>query len=112
MLLLIFVGVFRPYLSNWENILDMLNEFTILLLYSHLITQTDFVIDIAGCYIMGWSLICVICLNIGVNLGNILVRDIWALCRKLKLYYLKKAFLKKKLLQQEKQKFINQYRKD
>ena len=40
---------------------------------------------------MGWSLICVICLNFLVNVGYILVTDITALCRKLKLYYLRKA---------------------
>ena len=42
-ILLFFVGQFRPLASNWENILDLLNEFTIMLLYSIVITQTDFV---------------------------------------------------------------------
>ena len=43
LLLVFFVGQFRPLASNWENILDLLNEFTIMLLYSIVITQTDFV---------------------------------------------------------------------
>ena len=72
-LILIFVGVSRPYASKKENILDMMNEYTILVLYCHVVTQTDFVLDIAGRNYMGWSLICVLCLNVAVNLGNILI---------------------------------------
>jgi hypothetical protein len=72
-LLLIFVGQFRPLASRWENILDLLNEYTILVLYCHVITQSDFVPEIAGRNAMGWSLIVLICLNILLNFGNILL---------------------------------------
>ena len=41
-LLLIFVGVYRPYASKKENMLDMMNEYTILVLFCHVVTQTDF----------------------------------------------------------------------
>ena len=41
-LLLIFVGVYRPYASKKENMLDMMNEYTILVLLCHVVTQTDF----------------------------------------------------------------------
>ena len=72
-ILLFFVGQFRPLASNRENILDMLNEYTILLLYSIVITQTDFVPEIAARNVMGWLMITIICLNILLNFGNILV---------------------------------------
>ena len=72
-ILLFFAGQFGPLASNWENILDMLNEYTILLLYSIVITQTDFVPEIAARNAMGWLMITIICLNILLNFGNILV---------------------------------------
>ena len=72
-LLLFFVGHFRPLTSNLENILDMLNEYTILLLYSIVITQTDFVPEMASKNVMGWLIIAIISINIVLNLGSILV---------------------------------------
>ena len=72
-LLLIFVGRYRPLTSNWDNILEMLNEYTILVLYCIAITQTDFVTEIYGRNAMGWVVIVIICFNILLNFGNILV---------------------------------------
>ena len=105
-LLLFFVGWFRPFASNWENVLEMLNEYTILLLYCQVITQTDFVPKNAGRFAMGWSMIILICLNIALNLGSILVSNVRALCRKLKLHYLKKASLERHRLYKERQQKI------
>ena len=67
------VGFIKPYTNEIENIFELLNEFTYLMLYCHLICQTDFIQDIAGREIWGWSLISLIALNILVNLGNVLV---------------------------------------
>ena len=72
-LLLIFVGQYRPLESNWGNILDLLNEYTILVLYCIAITQTDFVSEMAGRNAMGWLMIIIISLNIFLNFGSILV---------------------------------------
>ena len=72
-LLLIFVGQYRPLASNWENILDLLNEYTILVLYCIAITQTDFVSEIAGRNAIGWLMIIIISMNIFLNFGSILV---------------------------------------
>ena len=72
-LLLIFVGQYRPLASNWENILDLLNEYTILVLYCIAITQTDFVSEMAGRNAIGWLMIIIISLNIFLNFGSILV---------------------------------------
>jgi hypothetical protein len=100
-LLLSFVGIFRPFKSKLDNILDMLNEFTILVLCCLMVTQTDFILQITGRNFMGWPLICVICLNIAVSLGCIVVQDISVLCRKLKLHYLKRNWENKMRLLRE-----------
>ena len=72
-ILLFYVGRFRPFASNWENILELLNEYTILVLYCIAITQTDFVSKMAGRNAMGWLMIAIISLNILLNFGSILV---------------------------------------
>ena len=75
-LLLIFVGQYRPLASNWENILDLLNEYTILVLFCIVITQTDFVLKIVVRGAMGWSLIALISISIVLNFSNILVLEL------------------------------------
>ena len=67
------IGIIRPYTNKVDNILELVNEFTYLIVYCHLICQTDFVQDIFGRQVMGWSLIALIVLNILVNFGNVLV---------------------------------------
>ena len=72
-LLLIFVGYFRPLARNWDNTLDLLNEYTILVLYCIIITQSDFVSEMTGRNVMGWLIIVIISLSILLNFGSILV---------------------------------------
>ena len=43
-----FIGLARPYNSNAENVLELANEFTVLVIYCHLICQTEFVQDMTG----------------------------------------------------------------
>ena len=64
MLLMVIIGLFKPYANKRENILEILNEYTILVLFCHLITQTDFVLKMAARRAMGWSLIGLISVNI------------------------------------------------
>ena len=91
LLMMAFVGHVRPYLSRGENRLELANEFTLLVLYCHLVSQTEFVQDMEGRRLMGWSLICLTLLSIVINFGNILVQDLMTLCRKIKIYFLKSA---------------------
>ena len=88
-----FIGIVRPFNSKAGYLLELMNEYTILLLYCHCVTQTDFVGDIRGRMFMGWSLIVLISLNIAINFGYMLVRDLSQTFRKLKLHILKKKWL-------------------
>ena len=72
-ILLFYVGRFRPFASDLENMLELLNEYTILVLYCIAITQTDFVPKMAGRNAMGWLIIAIISINILLNFGSILV---------------------------------------
>ena len=88
--MMIMIGFIRPYTNETENILKLFNEFTYLLIYCHLICQTDFVQDIFGRQVMGWSLIFLIAISVLVNFGFVLVQDCKTVHRKIKLYFLKK----------------------
>ena len=89
-------GIFRPYIDEAENRFEMLNEFTYLTIYCHLVSQTEFVLDIFGRKVMGWSLIGLISINISVNFGYVLVLDLMNLYRRIKFCYLKRATTKKR----------------
>ena len=93
-----FIGLARPYNSTAENVLELVNEFTVLMVYCHLICQTEFVQDMAGRQLMGWSLIFVVVLNMLINFGNILAQNLMTLYLKIKFYFLKKKILKQKKL--------------
>ena len=41
-------GIIRPYTNKADNKLELVNEFTYLMIYCHFICQTDFVLDIFG----------------------------------------------------------------
>ena len=75
-----FIALVRPFKGSWNNRIGIINEFTILLLYSHCITQTDFVESQKGRMIAGWSIILLILMNIGVNFGNITFRSLCTAC--------------------------------
>ena len=90
MFMMILIGFIKPYTKEAENILELVNEFTYLLIYCHLICQTDFVQDIFGRQVLGWSLICLIVISVLVNFGIVLVKDCETVHRKIKLCFLKK----------------------
>jgi hypothetical protein len=57
----------RPFVENFNNYLETFNEICILIGTYHLLAFTDFVDDPQLKYRMGWSLIIISLLNIGVN---------------------------------------------
>lgn len=87
-----FIGIVRPFNSAIGNRLELANEYTILLLYCHCITQTDFLQDPVGRGAMGWSLIALFSLNIILHLGVMIGKDLYTVFRKLKIYLLKRNF--------------------
>ena len=72
-----FIAQVRPFKGSWNNRIGIGNEFTILLLYSHCITQTDFVESLKGRMVAGWSIILLILMNIVVNFGIITIGSLY-----------------------------------
>lgn len=62
----------RPYASKADNRLELFTEFTILLLYSLCLTQTDYVSDPEGRNVSGWLIIGLISLFVITTFGYLL----------------------------------------
>ena len=90
LLIIGYLGLVRPFNSVSGNRLELLNEYTILLLYCHCVTQTDFVEDPNGRKVAGWSLIALISINIIVNFGSMIASDLNKLFRRVKLRWKRK----------------------
>ena len=83
------VGLIEPYRNTVQNQLELLNEAFIAITLYHLILFTDFVVDKSVQDLIGISLIVSLSVNIGVDLGVIIVQCALASIRKLKLEWLK-----------------------
>jgi len=57
----------KPFEQPILNRIEIMNEVTVLVASIHLFVFSDFVEDPQRQYLMGWSLIGVTCLNIGIN---------------------------------------------
>lgn len=68
----------------------MWNEYTILLIYCLCLTQTDFVDNVRGRKVMGWSLIGLISLNIVINFGSMITSDLKKTIKRLKYHFIRK----------------------
>lgn len=71
-----YIAVVRPYENEWANRVELANEFTILLLYTHCLTQTAYVAKVDARDGMGWSMIGIIILNIVLNFSFVAHRDV------------------------------------
>ena len=71
----------RPFAVRSQNVVELANESSILLLFSHCLTQTEFVQDPKGRWVAGWSLNGLIIINVAGNMTFILVKEGSALCR-------------------------------
>ena len=83
------MGLIEPYRNTVQNQLELLNEAFIAITLYHLILFTDFVVDKSVQDLIGISLIVSLSVNIGVDLGVIIVQCALASIRKLKLEWLK-----------------------
>ena len=96
-------GLIEPMTEPTKNRLDLLNEAFVLIFTYHLYPLTDFMPDVETRGYVGYSLVALAFLNIGINLGFIFLKNILSALRKLKLTYLayqqekmkKKAFEEK-----------------
>ena len=106
-----FIGIVRPLDGKGANRLEILNEYTILLLYCICVTQTNFVEDVRGRMAMGWALITLISLNILTNFGLMFYADFRKAYRKIKLLFVRRKRLLEIKEERERQERVDAYRK-
>lgn len=76
------IATVRPFASKWAARVEIMNEFIILVLYCHCVTQTDYVIYLEGRHLTGWSMIGVICFAMLANFAAITVPKVKDFIRK------------------------------
>ena len=90
LLVIALIGVIWPYSSNFDNRLELANEFTILIVLTWLTCQTDFMINTRGKTFAGWVLINIVLLLIIVNFGILMVFNLKTIWKKIRLCNLKR----------------------
>ena len=80
-------GCIRPFKDPNDYFIDCMNEFFILLLIYHLICFADFVKDYQTQTYVGWSMVCVMMINIAINFTIILWGSIGKLYRSCRTKY-------------------------
>jgi hypothetical protein len=75
LLVVIYLGYFRPYTTQKQNNLELFNEICILAASYHLIIFTDFVDDLDIKYQAGWSLIAITLINLIGNLTLVFIEN-------------------------------------
>jgi hypothetical protein len=88
-MMITFVGQVEPFKSKTSNTIDLVNEAFIVLKFYHLVCFTDFVIDKTVQSYVGYSLISIMCLNICVDLGVIILQNFPLAVRKVKIEWFK-----------------------
>jgi hypothetical protein len=96
---MIITGFTNPMVSRMENILDLVNEASILLVTYHLYQFTDFMTNLEMRINVGYSMILVTILSVLFSIGNVVVSTSSLTLRKLKLRYL--AWKKGKEIQKQ-----------
>lgn len=76
LILIALIGQVWPYKSNFDNRLELANEFVVLVIFAMLTCQTDYMNETEGKSLTGWALIAVIVLYIVINFGIVLVGDL------------------------------------
>lgn len=75
---IMYITCFKPFKESSMTRLEIFNEICILICAYHLLIFTPFVPDVKIQYDIGWSIIAVTALNVGVNMIIILVNAIKA----------------------------------
>ena len=85
---MIITGFTNPMVSRMENMLDLINETSILLVTYHLYQFTGFMTNLEMRTNVGYSMILVTILSVLFSIGNVVVSTGALTLRKLKLRYL------------------------
>ena len=88
--MVIYIGQVNPYKSNTHHFFEMFNEAFIFIFNYHLMCCADFIKEQETLYLMGWSMIFFISLNLLVNLTFIMFGVFKELFNKYRLKYYKK----------------------
>jgi hypothetical protein len=94
-LMIIVLGYTRPFSRMSMVYLELMNEFTTLLVNYHLMCFTDWVPDVNTRETVGNSLVYTTCVNLGINFMLIARQSSILVYTKCKLYYLKYKSIKK-----------------
>ena len=81
---LIFIGITRPFTMNALNYLELFNEMLILFVTVSLFCFTDFSASVEARYNYGWGVVGLLLLNILVQLIYIVYKSFMAIKQKLK----------------------------
>ena len=82
----------RPLETRSSQQIELISEFLILALFSNLLCLTGLVNDLDVRYFIGWSIVCIVSLDMILSFGNVLRITVLGLIHKIKLYTLKKEF--------------------
>ncbi len=63
----------KPYQEYRHNIMEIFNEFTVLVCSWLLIMISEFVPDVSTRYMVGWAMICITCSNLMINIGLVVL---------------------------------------
>ena len=84
---MIYVGHFKPFLSRYASMIELINEVLIVVCTYHLIMFTSLVYDPDTRYLCGWPCIIVVFALIAMNLSVIVYQAITSIIYKSRLKY-------------------------
>ena len=85
LMITIYQGYSLPLERRWNNRVELINEIFIFYITAHLVTFTDFVLEVETQYSTGWTMLSLIALSFIFNFSNV----IFVVCKKFKLLYVK-----------------------
>jgi len=83
------IGLLKPYKLPFFNKLELMNEFTVLVINYHFLCFTDFVSDLPTRIVVGFSLITATGYVIVANIGIILVDSLTQAYKRIKWRYIR-----------------------
>ena len=75
----IYIGLSRPHLTRTLNILELVNEYLIMIIFFHLSFFTNWVPDPEMQFLLGWSLSVFVIVLISLNLTVVIKHGLYSL---------------------------------
>lgn len=112
-IMIMIIGEYPPFKDTSQNNMELLNEFFCILTTYHLLLLTDYLVDTDARENVGTSLVTTICACILINILVVIISNLVAIHRKIKLALLKRNSESNKLktLEKRKEKFLNKIAK-